>query len=177
MSALRLINETEITSSVSSVDITDVFSADFDIYQIEVTDFKRSTATDIWFYLRYINSAGSVVTASNYDYAFLQMRSDSAFGEFRGTNQSYSIYTIAGSSSGGAMSMFIFNPYSSSSYTFMLNQHSLLDTTPNANMNGKQINVLKQTSSISGFQLYSSSAGKGVDNAKIRTYGLRVDNG
>ena len=32
MSNLRLINETEITSSVSSVDITDVFSADFDIY-------------------------------------------------------------------------------------------------------------------------------------------------
>ena len=36
MSALRLIKQTEITSSVSSVDITDVFSADFDIYKITV---------------------------------------------------------------------------------------------------------------------------------------------
>jgi len=175
MSNLRLINETTTDTGVEQINITDVFSADFDIYQIAVTDFERSSSNDVWFYLRYINSAGSVVTASNYDYAFLQMRSDSSFSEFRGTNQSYSIYTISASSSGGAMSMFIFNPYSSSSYTFMLNQHSLLDTTPNANMNGKQINVLKQTSSITGFQLYSSVAGRGVDNAKIKVYGLRVD--
>ena len=42
MSNLRLINETTISSAVSSVDITDVFSADFDIYKI--TASKMTTA-------------------------------------------------------------------------------------------------------------------------------------
>ena len=35
MSNLRLLNET-IATSVASVDITDVFTSDFDIYKIEV---------------------------------------------------------------------------------------------------------------------------------------------
>ena len=34
MSSLRLLNETTVGSSVSNVKITDVFSADFDIYKI-----------------------------------------------------------------------------------------------------------------------------------------------
>ena len=38
MSALRLINETSF-SNVASATITDIFSADFDIYKITVTDY------------------------------------------------------------------------------------------------------------------------------------------
>ena len=34
MSNLRLINETEITSGVASLSVTDVFSADFDITKL-----------------------------------------------------------------------------------------------------------------------------------------------
>ena len=41
MSNLRLLNETTISSSVTRVEVTDVFTSDFDIYQIV---FKNFTA-------------------------------------------------------------------------------------------------------------------------------------
>ena len=48
MSALRLINETTVSSAVRSVEITDVFSADFDIYKIVgVTNFTVEEYIDI----------------------------------------------------------------------------------------------------------------------------------
>ena len=43
MSNLRLINETEVSSGVTTVNITDIFSADFDIYQIEFAGIYQST--------------------------------------------------------------------------------------------------------------------------------------
>ena len=39
MSNLRLINETTVSASTSSVSVTDVFSADFDIYKITTNSF------------------------------------------------------------------------------------------------------------------------------------------
>ena len=52
MSALRLINETTVSSSVSSVNVTDVFSSDFDIYKITSDLFFNSQT---WVQLRFIN--------------------------------------------------------------------------------------------------------------------------
>lgn len=175
MSNLRLISDTTTGTGVEQINITDVFSADFDIYQIEVTNFVRGGSLDAWFYLRYINSSGSVITSSIYAYAFWQMRSDGGFGQFRSTSNTNSQYTITTSPEAGAMTMYIFNPFSSSSYTFMANEHSCWDDSPHVLMNGKQINVLPQTSSITGFQLYSSQAGRSVDNARIKVYGLGVN--
>ena len=68
MSNLRLINETEITSTVSSVDVQNVFSSDFDIYKITVAINESSAGNQEWIRLRLINSgSGSIITASEYD--------------------------------------------------------------------------------------------------------------
>ena len=70
MSNLRLINETT-ASNVANVSITDVFSADFDIYKITIlqdTGAGNSVKTQL------INSSGSTITTSNYAYAQYQMR-------------------------------------------------------------------------------------------------------
>ena len=45
MSNLRLINETEITSSQSSTTVNNIFSSDYDIYKIVVNDFSQAGAT------------------------------------------------------------------------------------------------------------------------------------
>ena len=178
MSALRLINETEITSSVSSVDITDVFSADFDIYKITLSDNQADTnATDNS--LRFINASGSVITASNYNYAFLSEKSDNVFTESKSTSANrlseilgYSYLT--NSLNGGAVA-YIFNPFSSSSYTFSIGQTTYATTAPYSRTL-KSIGVLKDTTSMTGFQLMNN-AGNNFTDGTIRTYGLRVDNG
>ena len=49
MSNLRLISENILTTSVSSYTVDDLFSSDFDVYQIVITDTQTSgsTATDV----------------------------------------------------------------------------------------------------------------------------------
>ena len=85
MSNLRLINETT-ASSVSSVSMTDVFSADFDIYYLTMTTNDLSSATDNNY--RFINSSGSIITASSYDYASFFLTMYSGFTEGKAENGS-----------------------------------------------------------------------------------------
>jgi len=172
MSNLRLINETEITSSVSSVNVTDVFSADFDIYKIVTNGIEDTTDTPS-VHIRFINSSGSVISASNYDYAYLNMRSETTFSENIATNETYirGIFAFSSATDTQGSVAYIFNPYSSSSYTFSLYQMSSVNTTLRST---KGIGVLKQTASMTGFQVFdidSTDFSEGV----IKTYGLRVD--
>tara|TARA_R100000742_G_C4235322_1_gene56046 strand:+ start:253 stop:774 length:522 start_codon:yes stop_codon:yes gene_type:complete len=172
MSNLRLINETNVTSA-SQISVTDVFSSDFDIYKIEF-DYSFDVTSNV--NARLINSSGSVVSASNYDFAYLQTRTDTTFGEGRVTGASLFYYlgsSTAGSSLGGGTVLYVFNPFSSSSYTFLLWQNQSGYSSSLA-LGYKGISVLKQTSSITGFKLDTTTSNN-FTNTNVRTYGLRVD--
>jgi len=165
MSNLRLINETTF-SSVNTVNVTDVFSADFDIYKITFDDGGQ------YGNLRFLNSAGSVMTDSKYDTARHNLILNSSFTETRVTDQSVGIFAFTESSSadGGGNVLYIFNPFSSSCYTFVIAQTVDISTSTNHRI-AKAIGVHKNLGSMSGFQL---NAQAGVDGT-LRTYGLRVD--
>jgi hypothetical protein len=81
MSNLRLINETTVSASTSSVDVTDVFSADYDIYKITTNNFSTVGTTQTALDLRFLNTSGSVITNSKYDYAYLNMKADTTFAK------------------------------------------------------------------------------------------------
>lgn len=175
MSNLRLINETTVSASTSSVDVTDVFSADYDIYKITTNNFSTVGTTQTALDMRFINASGSVITASNYDYAYLNMKADTTFAETRATNSSFidNFFGVPDQSPEGASSVtYVFNPFSSSSYSFVLNQSSRAEA---GNFRSqKYIAVLKQTASMTGFQLFETFT-RPFDEGVIRTYGLRVD--
>ena len=177
MSALRLINETS-ASSVSSVSLTDVFSSDFDIYQISIVDVGVASGSG-WVNMKLINSSGSTIS-SNYDWADLALLSYANFTEHRATNSSVLDQIIHLDSTidvGSGAEMWVFNPNNSSSYTFMLNQSSGVGYSAGAlNINAKMIGVHKSTETISGFAIFPDDTTTFTDIA-IRTYGLRVDNG
>tara|TARA_B100000214_G_scaffold250323_1_gene183951 strand:+ start:1702 stop:2217 length:516 start_codon:yes stop_codon:yes gene_type:complete len=170
MSNLRLLNETTVSSGVAQVNITDVFTADFEIYKIT---YEGTSASACSVELKLINSSGSVISSSNYDNAHLSMTSHTSFTESRGTNQAFmdNFFAINSHTSGVATG-YLFNPFSSSSYTFGLFQGDSHNTTPQL-WSAKGISVLKQLSSCTGFQVFPNSAN--LNSAKIRTYGLRVD--
>ena len=73
MSNLRLLNETTISSSISSITITDLFTDDFDIYKVTITA-EAVSVTDA--NLRLVNSAGSIVTSSQQDTALHILRAN-----------------------------------------------------------------------------------------------------
>lgn len=170
MSNLRLLNETIVSSGVALVNITDVFTSDFDIYKITYTGISSGACS---VELKLINSSGSVVSNSNYDNAHLSMTSHTAFSETRSTNGTFmdNFFAINSHTSGVATG-YIFNPFSSSSFTFGLFQGGSHNTTPQL-WGAKGISVLKELSSCTGFQVFPNSAN--LDSARIRTYGLRVD--
>lgn len=173
MSNLRLISKQSATSGVSSFSVTDVFSADFDIYKVVLEQQDYSADNNV--YMRLINSSGSVITASEYDYAVHELLTYNTYGEARATNQNKWDKIIRGdavtSNNGGAVYYF-FNPYSSSKYTFQLGQQAgASDGT--TTILGKGIAVFTQLSSITGFQFTPGSGT--IDTLVISVYGLRVD--
>jgi len=175
MSNLRLINETIVSNdSVSAISVTDVFSADFDIYKVTVSNLTTVGSTQTRMFLRYINSSGSVVTASNYDNANHELWSNTTYDEERDTNTDK--HRAMGYSDKAPEGMnavyYFFNPFSSSSYSFILGQTSLSQIT--TYQSNKGIGVLKQSASMTGFQLLETNS-RPIKFANIRTYGLRVD--
>ena len=177
MSNLRLLNETTISSSVSSVNITDVFSTDFDIYKIVVSGISLVGTSQSDLNMRLINASGSVISDSEYDYAHQIMRTDASFTEQRATNQTLFLRTFAESTdqapeSTGAV-VYVFNP-NSSTYTFILYQN--MDAGAGLKIGMKGVGVYKRTDTISGFQLIeNNSPNRPFNSGAIRTFGIRVD--
>ena len=168
MSNLRLLNETTATS-VSSISITDVFSSDFDIYKITYTMSDASVGTAID--LRLINLSGSIVS-SNYDFARLLMYANTSFVQSTGTNQTFMRGMGEATEQGNGNIFYLFNCFSSSSYTFGLGQSA--GVTGTNNINFKWIGILKNTASMKGFNLFTAD-GTVLDTFEAKTYGLRVD--
>ena len=170
MSNLRLINETEITSSVASVDITDVFSADFDIYKVTTDNMISASGTPA-LDLKYINSSGSAIS-SGYDRANLTLKGETTFAENRNTNASSVASGLSNAESNGAGSVsYVFNPFSSSSYTFHIMQGSF--RTSSNYRSQKMISVLKNVASVTGLNITFN--GGNCTGGTIRVFGLRVD--
>ena len=176
MSNLRLINETSF-SAVSSATVTDIFTSDFDIYKVLVTGLNQNDATQNVASFRLVNTSGSIITASNYDNAQLNIDSYGSFGEQRSTNQA-KLYRFLGNLNDepddANATLYVFNPTSTSSYTFLLQQADSKWT--NGFSSFKGIGVLKNTSAVGGINFFSDGTAGKTNSATVRTYGLRVDN-
>lgn len=173
MSNLRLINETTGTN-VSSVSLTDVFSADFDIYKIEQTDYTPLSATS-QSVMRLINASGSVISSSNYEYGSLFQPSYSSFVFDNSTSSTFIMDGLGNDQNdtvGGGAIYYLFNPFSSTQYTFGIGQLSNFNTGSGMYAR-KDIGVLKSTASMTGIQFISTGSANITTN--IRVFGLRED--
>ena len=175
MSALRLLSETNISTSVSYVQITDVFSENFDIYKIEFVDFTKDNTTGRNIDMELNDVHGNFIGSSSYHYVRHFVAAYTSYSGFTSTSSNFWAGVVAADGAtdyAGNGTMYLFNPFSSSSYTFMINQNSINQST--GYYAEKQIGVLKNTTSITGFKLWVSNS-ESIDEATIRVYGLRVD--
>ena len=157
-------------SSVSSLSVTDCFSAKYDVYAFFIV--KQETSANVDTHLRFIDSGGSVITASEYDTAQLSLISYAAFAEGRATSADR-IYNVqkgeAVSAENGGSIHYIFNPYDSSSYTF--HQTSGAGAVLSSGLIGnKGIGVHKSAEQITGFNLFPNSGT--YDTLEVKVYGL-----
>ena len=176
MSNLRLINETEITASTSSVSITDVFSSDFDIYKIVVNGLSTDGTTNTEVHFRFINAGGRIVNNNQYHFAVFLLRSDQTYGDLRDTSDD-SLRRLFGVNSDQAPETangvaYVYNPFKDTSYSFV---HSQSTTNyNNLHRNNNMVGYLDYNASMTGFNLHEAST-RPLISGVIRTYGLRVD--
>ena len=172
MSALRLINETTISSNVQSVNVSDVFSSTYDAYKIVGTGFLLASSGGTNINLRLIDSSDNVIS-SGYVLAIHNLKSGGSFTDNnRGTSKDniFFYFGRAGASGQSTGTVgYIFNPYSSSHYTFSFFENVYNNN--NINQEGaKGVFTYPQNTSITGFQAYASS---NIAAGTIQTYGLK----
>jgi hypothetical protein len=169
MSALRLVNETQITSSVLTVNIENVFSNDFKVYQIISNGINLATTGGANINLRLINSSSTVVT-SNYKWGNINLKANTTYSNNYTTNDTEVDYFFgrAGDNEGTGSVAWIFNPYSSSDNTYCIfqNQYDNNNIAPEGTMG---LFSIMSTTSFTGLQVYSTS---NIDEGFIRVYGL-----
>jgi len=178
MSNLRLIKQTATSSGISSVSLTDVFSSDYDIYCVTVarTTYDVTNTDVIALKARFINSSGSIISASNYDSANMHMKAETTKDEDKFQNGAYSYSgAIIGNYENGGGVHWIYNPYNTGRYTFMTFEGvGGYDSSSNKQRSQKGMGILKQTASMTGINFYSSNASN-TFSAYVDVYGLRVD--
>lgn len=165
MSSLVFINETT-ASSVSSVNVTNVFSADYDVYKIVVL---YDGSTNDLLSCKLIAADGSVISDANYDSAtkFMYTHTTHADSALSNHTDAQGIFAGVGTEGGGVT--YIHNPFEAT-FTYMHGQ-SMQDagsTTPATPH--KSTAVLEQNASMTGFQLKIDSGT--IGNVTIRTYGV-----
>ena len=175
MSNLRFLNETTVGSSVSTVDVTDVFTSDFDVYKIVVPQMVTNGTASTDVAIRFINSSGSVITVSEYDFANQAVRHYTAFGEEKGTNGTYiqKLGQADQEPEGTSFVCYVFYPTDSTSYTFVAWEDSY--SFGSGAGGGAGIGVYTTKDKITGFRLHAISQTRPFSTSKIRTYGIRTD--
>jgi len=157
-------------SSVGSLSLTNCFSEVYDVYKItfDITNSSESSAID--FFIRLIDSAGNVISASEYDRANFNLNSNSSFGSFHTTNSdkfnSHTQLSSASNSAGGLS--YIINPFDAENYTFHMAQ-TFFENTDHI-VPKKIIGVHKVEEQITGF---SYIIGTGTFTGSINVYGMR----
>ena len=168
---LQFIKSVTPTGASSSVSVTDVFSAQYNVYVVTynwVTDSGSPKDTD----LRFINSSDTIVTNSNYDYAYLIMNTGSSFTETRATGQDKITAMLAPTDfppEGNAGIFSVYNPFATS-YTFLTSQSS--NSWNGTRAGWKGIAVLKEETSITGFNMFISSTNP-TSASNISVYGVK----
>lgn len=156
-------------TSVSSLSVTDCFSADYDVYYIDFVDLDLSSAQNLQ--PRLIDNTSTVITGNEYDYASLLMRSYGAFSEEKTTNATVLGFVSYDSSvNGQGTSLYIYNPYDSSSYTFIQWQSSSHSITTGG-LGRKGIAVHKSAEQITGINFIPFSGT--INNLTVNVYGVK----
>jgi hypothetical protein len=164
-------------NSVSSLSVTDCFSADYDVYKIvgHTAEYLPTVATDaIDLRIQFIDSGGSVISDSEYDTGRLTMKTETGFDNDKQTSTTYMYgLMLFGDYDNAGMVNYVYNPNDSSSYTFMHGQGAGgYDTASNRFRGAKQIGVHKSAEQITGIHFISSNASYSF-NVTISIYGVK----
>ena len=157
-------------SSVASTSVTDIFTDKYDVYFINL--FKGGTSSDTNIGMTFLDSGGTEITASEYDFALLNMTAYASFGESRSTNTTrFATISFGRDNVGQGTGIYVFNPYYSSSYTFIESNAGTFNT-GNGLIGRKNIGVHKSAEQLSGVVFKAITSPKTI-SLEISVYGVK----
>ena len=164
---LQFITNVKGADNITALDIDNVFSDKYDVYFVTHLTGQSSVG---YISMSLLDSAGSEVTTTTYDKAHLSMPANQSFSERRTVNNNKwerVNYTFQ-NAIGGTTSYYIYNPYNSSSFTFMTHQTGFESQGTLYGLKG--IGVERTTATRRGFRISASSSFSGAD---ISVYGVK----
>ena len=159
---------------VSSLSVTDCFSADYDVYYLSITKIDQSANGTAVKY-RFLDSSNTAISDSSYDQATLVMQSGGSFTESRTTNQTNGFgaagYGMRDPEDGMGASIYIFNPFDSSSYTFVQAQNTFIVVGGSTMEGYKNIGVLKSAEQCNGIEFFPDVGD--FTNITVKVFGVK----
>ena len=134
--------------SVSSLTVTDMFSAQYDVYEVFIRGNGSQNVSSLT--AEFLDSGGSDIAQGAYGFAVLRLNTGSSFDEVNGTTSNSFEFAYTGSSDNDfAVKITVFNPFSSSSFTFA--------TIQSMSLSGERgIAVAKSTTSATSMKFYAN---------------------
>ena len=174
MSALRFIRQDTISAGVQQIDVTDVFTSDFDVYKIVATGIKAAANTRID--ANFIDSSGSVITG-DYNNATLEIKSDAGYNEQKYNLSYLKNISYCSADGDGGFVMHIFNPYDSTLNTHFISESygGFVDSGNHLNITNRGSGVLKENSSITGLRIDMDSQNTAGTLGRVAIYGYRME--
>lgn len=167
---LQFIKSAVVTSTTTTLEITDCFNDKYDVYYVSLRNFNSDNSANTLF-LRFLDSSNTVINSGSlYSRADLALNSGSSYTEQReATTDRINIGTTNADTAGNLnVSVNVFNPYHSSRYTYITYQTSARELEAR-----KGVAVLKQTSTIKGLQIKSDTGGRNFTQGNITVYGVK----
>ena len=144
-------------TSVTALDITDCFSDKYDVYYL-TSSLDIGTGAGYW-QSNLLDSGGSPLSGAYYDMANLELQANNPYAEYRATNITFwrDLGSYQDDGKGYGLSMYIYNPFDSSSYTFVKSSSAGMYVSDTVLIGGKGIGVYKQASTVYGIRLTNST--------------------
>ena len=175
MSSLRLIKQDSVSAGIRNIDLTDVFTSDFDVYKIVATGIVAAANTRIDAY--FIDTAGGVITG-DYNNAALEIKGDTSYNEQKNNLAYIKNISYSGANGDGGFVMHVFNPYDSSLNTHFISEGYggfTGDGGTHDNVTFRGSGVLKENSSVTGLRIEMDSQDTAGTIGRVAVYGYRME--
>ena len=170
---LQFIKSATASGGVSTLDISNCFSAKYDVYELFIP--KVDTASNFYPSFRFLKASdGTADTTANYDSAAKNLKSYGAFGNYSQTNSTYwdrviANFQVTTSGVSGNAIIYLYNFNSSSEYSFVTLDDATMYSSGLLGQQGGGVHTVASASD--GIQFFFSSGN--IDSGKFTLYGLK----
>ncbi len=171
--SIEKIKSVTLTTGVQSMQIDDIFSADFSLYKIVGVGIVGENSTDTGVNIRLVKASdGSVESGGVYEYALYRLKAEASFSDSRSTSDTRWTNTFAGADDSGRAGngvVYVGNPFQA------FTSACIWESTEYASDNHRAIfgiGRIQNTTSYDGIVVDMNETASRIGGGKLVVYGI-----